>query len=48
MTGEIPLTVSIEVQLADATASPHWILPDAGTDRPISPHDVAWQTNIDR
>ncbi len=46
--GEIALTVSVEVQLAHATARPQRFLPDARAHRPTPPHDVARLTDIDR
>jgi hypothetical protein len=43
---QVALTVSLEIQAADATATSHRILPDAGVYSAAFPHDVARKPNV--
>lgn len=45
---QISLTVSVDIQPADATATMHWIFPDRAMYRASLPHDVAWKSNVHR
>src|SRR5436190_3495685 len=46
--GQVALTVSVEIQAADATAASQRLLPDRGVHRAPLPHDVAWESDIHR
>ncbi len=46
--GQVALSVSVEIQSADATAARHRILPDAGVHRAAVPLDVARKSNVYR
>lgn len=48
MASQISLTVSVDIQPADATATMHWIFPDRAMYRASLPHDVAWKSNVHR
>jgi hypothetical protein len=46
MPGQVTLTVSLEIQAADATATAHRLLPDPGVYRAPLPRDVARKPNV--
>jgi hypothetical protein len=46
MPGQVALTISLEIQAADATSATHCILPDAGVDSAAFPRDVARKPNV--
>src|SRR5580704_16820890 len=48
MPGQVALTVSLEIQSADATPAGHRTLPDAGVYRAAFPRDVAREPNVYR
>jgi hypothetical protein len=48
MPGQVALTVSLEIQASDATATLHWMLPDPGVYRVPLPRDVARKPNVHR
>jgi hypothetical protein len=46
--GQVALTVSLEIQPADATSTTHWILPDPGVYRAPLPRNVARKSDVHR
>ena len=46
--GEVALTISVEIQHADAAAATHWSLPDRGVYKATLPLDVARKADIHR
>jgi hypothetical protein len=48
VSGQIALTVSVEIQTADAAAVAHRILPDPGAHSATLPLDIAWKADIHR
>ncbi|MGB8475915.1 MAG: hypothetical protein WCE61_17680 [Candidatus Acidiferrum sp.] len=46
--GQVALTVSLEIQAADATATTHRTLPDPGVYRALLPHDIARKPHVHR
>jgi hypothetical protein len=45
---QVALTISLEIQPADATSTTHWILPDPGVYRAPLPRDVARKSDVHR
>jgi hypothetical protein len=48
MSGQIALTVSLEIQTTDKAAARHGVLPDPGVHSPTVPLDIARQADIYR
>jgi hypothetical protein len=48
VSGQVALTVSVEIQPADPTAATHRILPDRGVHRTTLPRDVARKADVHR
>jgi hypothetical protein len=48
VSGQVTLTVPLEIQPTDATTTTQGILPDPGVHRAPLPHDVAWKSNVYR
>jgi hypothetical protein len=48
MASQISLTVSVDIQPADATATMHWIFPDRGMYGAAFPHNVLWKSDVHR
>jgi hypothetical protein len=44
--GQVALTVSLDIQPGDTTASMDRILPNACVYRTTSPHNVAWKPDL--
>ena len=48
VSGQVALTVSVDIQPSYPTAAWHRILPDRSADRATSPLDVAWKPDVHR
>ena len=46
VSGQVALTVAVQMQPADPTAAHHGILPDPGVHRATVPRDVAWESDV--
>ena len=46
--GRVSLTISVQIQPADATAPAHWILPDPGVHCASLPLDVVRKADVHR
>ena len=46
--GQVALTVSVEIQPADAAAATHWSLPDRGVHNATLPLDIARKADVHR
>jgi hypothetical protein len=44
--GQVPLTISLDIQPADSTAARHRIFPDRGMYRAPLPRNVAWKSDV--
>jgi hypothetical protein len=45
---QISLTVSVQIEPADATSPLHWIFPDSGVYGAALPLNIAWETDVYR
>ena len=48
ISGQVALTISLQIQPADPTGAMHWILPDRGVHSTTLPLDVARKSDIHR
>jgi hypothetical protein len=46
VSGQVALTVSVQIQPAEPTAARHRILPDSGVHSASLPFDIAWESDI--
>jgi hypothetical protein len=48
MASQVSLAITIDIKLSDDEATRRWTLPDARVDGFAAPHDIAWQTDVNR